>query len=55
MSAETQSIVAVLIVVAAAGYLGRRWWRNRQRARQGCGGAGECACPSTKISSKPNA
>ncbi|MBT5903351.1 MAG: hypothetical protein HOH58_14705 [Opitutaceae bacterium] len=53
MNAETQSIIAIFTVTVAVGYLVRRWWVNRKRASQGCGGAGECACPTAKISNKP--
>ena len=53
MNSDIQSLAAILVVIAAVGYLARRWWKNRHRTSQGCGGAEECACPSTKISGKP--
>lgn len=52
MNAETQSIVAILVVILATSYLTHRWWKNRQKPGSGCGSAGECACPSSKLSSK---
>gem|GEM_PF-1930630 len=52
MNPENQSIFAILVVLLAISYLTHRWWKNRHRASQGCGGAGQCACPSTKLSNK---
>ncbi len=45
MSPEHQSIVALVIVALAAGWLIARAWIKRRNP--GCGG--ECGCPTTKL------
>jgi hypothetical protein len=36
----TQTVIVLLLIALAAGYLARRWWLGRRRPDQGCG----CGC-----------
>ena len=48
MSATVQTIVVVLVVLAAAAYAGRRLWRTlRPKKAAGCGTDCGCAAEST--------
>ena len=53
MTFDLQTVAALLVVLAAVGYLARIWWRKHPKS--GCGNAaGECACPSTATDFKSN-
>lgn len=43
---DWQTPVAMLVVLGAAAYLARCWWRGRKAPGSGCGKG--CGCPSDK-------
>jgi FeoB-associated Cys-rich membrane protein len=49
---DWQLVVAILLVVAAAGYLGRQAWRTWTAKKGGC--AGGCGCGKAAGSAEGN-
>ncbi len=52
MPADWQTPAVIATVALAAGWLLASAWRKRRRAARGCGG--DCGCPTSKTTLRPN-
>ena len=46
MTPDVQTVIAVVIVLACAAYVGRMMWRTFSSTSAGCGG--DCSCDATE-------
>ncbi|WED64517.1 hypothetical protein PXH66_19425 [Synoicihabitans lomoniglobus] len=48
MNSDLQTVLALIVVAVATGYLALTWWRQRSKPSAGCGTSGGCSCPAPR-------